>query len=103
MKKSEELQKELKQLDKRLEGTFREVCPTRKRGMAELNKRDIEKILRERSIIENKSEEEIVFIETLKKARLALSSSLKDSVDISVDQAKTQLTIGIYELKDLVN
>ena len=99
---NQEMQKELKKVDKKLEGTFREVCPTRKRGMVELNKRDIESRMNLLDKEEELSKEENAYLNALKDTRMALSSATKDNIDISIFEAKTKLSIGMYELKELV-
>ncbi|MDT2814173.1 hypothetical protein P7H75_04900 [Vagococcus carniphilus] len=102
MSTNQELQKELKKVDKKLEGTFREVCPTRKRGMIELNKRDIESRMNRLENEEKLTKEESAYLNALKNTRMALSSATKDNIDVSIFEAKTKLSIGMYELKELV-
>lgn len=97
---NQEMQKELKKVDKKLEGTFREVCPTRKRGMVELNKRDIESRMNLLDKEEELSKEENAYLNALKDTRTALSSATKDNIDISIFEAKTKLSIGMYDLKN---
>ncbi|MFC6346579.1 hypothetical protein [Vagococcus carniphilus] len=97
---NQEMQKELKKVDKKLEGTFREVCPTRKRGMVELNKRDIESRMNLLDKEEELSKEENAYLNALKDTRMALSSATKDNIDISIFEAKTKLSIGMYDLKN---
>ncbi|MDT2849046.1 hypothetical protein P7H60_07700 [Vagococcus carniphilus] len=99
---NQEMQKELKKVDKKLEGTFREVCPTRKRGMVELNKRDIENRMNRLEKEEELTNEESAYLNALKDIRMALSSVTKDNIDVSIFEAKTKLSIGIYDLKELV-
>lgn len=101
MLSNEKMQKELKLLSKKLEGAFREVCPIRKRGMIELYKRDI---INQVNSVRSKAElvlEESIYLTTLQKAWQELSFATKDNIDISIDKAKTELSIGIYELRDL--
>ncbi|MFW7432224.1 hypothetical protein [Vagococcus carniphilus] len=97
---NQEMQKELKKVDKKLEGTFREVCPTRKRGMVELNKRDIESRMNLLDKEVELSKEENAYLNALKDTRMALSSATKDNIDISIFEAKTKLSIGMYDLKN---
>lgn len=97
---NQEMQKELKKVDKKLEGTFREVCPTRKRGMVELNKRDIESRMNRLEKEEDLSKEANAYLNALKDTRMALSSATKDNIDISIFEAKTKLSIGMYDLKN---
>ncbi|MFY8331739.1 hypothetical protein [Vagococcus carniphilus] len=97
---NQEMQKELKKVDKKLEGTFREVCPTRKRGMVELNKRDIESRMNLLDKEEELSKEENAYLNALKDTRMVLSSATKDNIDISIFEAKTKLSIGMYDLKN---
>lgn len=102
MKTNKEMQATLKSITKRLDGSVHEMCSTRRRALTEAAKRDVEKALKETETMETDSEEMSIYLTALKDTKTALSSISKDQIDVSVDNARTKLNIGFYELKDLL-
>ncbi|MDT2864368.1 hypothetical protein [Vagococcus carniphilus] len=101
MKTDKEMQTDLKNILKRLDGSVHEMCSTRRRAMIDAAKRDVDKSLKGIETVTVESEAEEIYSGTLADVKETLTSLSKDNIDLRVDEARTQLNMGFYGIKDL--
>ncbi|MDT2835206.1 hypothetical protein P7H70_14320 [Vagococcus carniphilus] len=101
MKTDKEMQTDLKNILKRLDESVHEMCSTRRRAMIDAAKRDVDKSLKGMETVTVESEAEEIYSGTLADVKETLTSLSKDNIDLRVDEARTQLNMGFYGIKDL--
>ncbi len=101
METNKEMQTDLKNILKRLDGSVHEMCSTRRRAMIDTAKRDVDKSLKGMETIDVQTEGEEIYVDTLTDVKETLTSLSKDNIDLRVDDARTRLNMGFYGIKDL--